>query len=131
MKTAEHHKPYCSSTVSIEGITTYTTVCSRQLLTTSTDCDHSCCCGGHQKDHQVGTKYQCVWDLWTASVSSCSSSMQVIRCALFVLVSVPVSSVSVADSCPAVCECSEWRAHTIYCYDIDILPRFPASTEKL
>uniref|UniRef100_A0A665W0F5 Thyrotropin receptor n=1 Tax=Echeneis naucrates TaxID=173247 RepID=A0A665W0F5_ECHNA len=55
--------------------------------------------------------------------------MQVIRCALFVLVTVPVSSGSEADSCPAVCECSEWRTHTISCFDIDILPRFPASTE--
>ncbi|XP_029351622.1 thyrotropin receptor [Echeneis naucrates] len=57
--------------------------------------------------------------------------MQVIRCALFVLVTVPVSSGSEADSCPAVCECSEWRTHTISCFDIDILPRFPASTETL
>uniref|UniRef100_A0A665W141 Thyrotropin receptor n=1 Tax=Echeneis naucrates TaxID=173247 RepID=A0A665W141_ECHNA len=56
---------------------------------------------------------------------------RVIRCALFVLVTVPVSSGSEADSCPAVCECSEWRTHTISCFDIDILPRFPASTETL
>nr|AAF80596.1 thyrotropin receptor [Morone saxatilis] len=58
--------------------------------------------------------------------------MQVITCALFALVSLPVSStVSGADSCPAVCECSEWKTHTISCFDIDILPRFPASTETL
>uniref|UniRef100_A0A8C4H5N7 Thyrotropin receptor n=1 Tax=Dicentrarchus labrax TaxID=13489 RepID=A0A8C4H5N7_DICLA len=58
--------------------------------------------------------------------------MQVITCALFALVSLPVSStVSEADSCPAVCECSEWKTHTISCFDIDILPRFPASTETL
>ncbi|XP_022620292.1 thyrotropin receptor [Seriola dumerili] len=57
--------------------------------------------------------------------------MQVITCALFMLVTLPVSSVSEADSCPAVCECSEWRTHTISCFDIDILPRFPASTETL
>uniref|UniRef100_A0A4W6CAK7 Thyrotropin receptor n=1 Tax=Lates calcarifer TaxID=8187 RepID=A0A4W6CAK7_LATCA len=57
--------------------------------------------------------------------------MQVIACALFTLVTLPISTVSEADSCPAVCECSEWRTHTISCFDIDILPRFPASTETL
>ncbi|KAA8583321.1 hypothetical protein FQN60_015867 [Etheostoma spectabile] len=57
--------------------------------------------------------------------------MQVITCALFTLVSLPASSGSQADSCPAVCECSEWKTHTISCFDIDILPRFPASTDTL
>ncbi|XP_028252857.1 thyrotropin receptor [Parambassis ranga] len=58
--------------------------------------------------------------------------MQVITCALFTLVTLPISSTSeAADSCPAVCECSEWKIHTISCFDIDILPRFPASTETL
>ncbi|KAM4521547.1 thyrotropin receptor [Odontesthes bonariensis] len=56
--------------------------------------------------------------------------MQVITCALFTLVSLSRAA-SDADSCPAVCECSEWRTHTISCFDIDILPRFPASTETL
>ncbi|XP_069014726.1 thyrotropin receptor [Embiotoca jacksoni] len=57
--------------------------------------------------------------------------MQVITCALFTLVTLPISSASEADSCPAVCECSEWKTLTISCFDIDILPRFPASTETL
>eukprot|EP00064_Thunnus_orientalis_P016323 superscaffoldBa00003206_g16387 len=57
--------------------------------------------------------------------------MQVITCALFTLVALPVSAASEDDSCPAVCECSEWKSHTISCVDIDILPRFPASTETL
>lgn len=60
------------------------------------------------------------------------SSMQVmVTCALLTLVGLRVSAVSEADSCPAVCECSEWRTRTISCFDIDILPRFPASTEIL
>ncbi|XP_068199130.1 thyrotropin receptor [Antennarius striatus] len=57
--------------------------------------------------------------------------MQVITCALFTLITLPISAASEADSCPAVCECCEWRTHTISCFDIDILPRFPASTETL
>ncbi|KAM7368187.1 hypothetical protein PAMP_014433 [Pampus punctatissimus] len=57
--------------------------------------------------------------------------MQMIRCALFTLIALPVSAVSEDESCPAVCECSEWKIHTISCFDIDILPRFPASTETL
>ncbi|XP_068564750.1 thyrotropin receptor [Cebidichthys violaceus] len=58
--------------------------------------------------------------------------MQVITCALFTLVSLPISpGASDADSCPAVCECSEWKTHTISCFDIGILPRFPAGTETL
>uniref|UniRef100_I3IXV7 Thyrotropin receptor n=1 Tax=Oreochromis niloticus TaxID=8128 RepID=I3IXV7_ORENI len=57
--------------------------------------------------------------------------MQVITCALFTLVTLPISTASEADSCPAVCECSEWKTLTISCFDIDILPRFPASTETL
>ncbi|KAL7389124.1 hypothetical protein ABVT39_026812 [Epinephelus coioides] len=58
--------------------------------------------------------------------------MQVITCALLTLVTLPISGASeAADSCPAVCECMEWETHTISCLDIDILPRFPASTETL
>ncbi|CAN9507646.1 unnamed protein product [Ophioblennius macclurei] len=69
--------------------------------------------------------------------------MQVIRCALVALLipraRAPAAASAAAaaaapdahSSCPAVCECSEWRTHTISCYDIDILPRFPASTETL
>lgn len=69
--------------------------------------------------------------VWSGSGCEHLPSMQVITCALFTLVALPVSSVSEADSCPAVCECSEWKSHTISCFDIDILPRFPASTETL
>ncbi|XP_013874712.1 thyrotropin receptor [Austrofundulus limnaeus] len=66
--------------------------------------------------------------------------MQVITCALLTLASLPISSSSGSssggaespDSCPAVCDCSEWRrTRTISCVDIDTLPRFPASTESL
>ncbi|KAM3602557.1 uncharacterized protein V6R79_006103 [Siganus canaliculatus] len=58
--------------------------------------------------------------------------MQVITCALLTLITLPISTTSEApDSCPAVCECSEWNIHTISCFEIDILPRFPASTETL
>ncbi|KAL6096309.1 tshr [Pungitius sinensis] len=57
--------------------------------------------------------------------------MQVLTCALFALVSGPVGAASQAESCPAVCECSEWETHTISCFDIGILPRFPAGTETL
>uniref|UniRef100_A0AAQ4RV66 Thyrotropin receptor n=1 Tax=Gasterosteus aculeatus aculeatus TaxID=481459 RepID=A0AAQ4RV66_GASAC len=53
--------------------------------------------------------------------------MQVVTCALFALVSARVG----AESCPAVCECSEWDTHTISCFDIGTLPRFPAGTETL
>ncbi|KAI4801553.1 hypothetical protein KUCAC02_019444, partial [Chaenocephalus aceratus] len=57
--------------------------------------------------------------------------MQVITCVLFTLVILHVSTAAEADSCPAVCECTEWKMHTISCRDIDILPRFPAGTETL
>ncbi|KAM3861423.1 thyrotropin receptor [Diretmus argenteus] len=57
--------------------------------------------------------------------------MQVITCALFTLVTFPISAVSEAGACPSVCECSEWKTYTISCVDIDILPRFPANTETL
>ncbi|XP_029965391.1 thyrotropin receptor [Salarias fasciatus] len=59
--------------------------------------------------------------------------MQVIRCALLALL-IPRARAAApdADSCPtAVCDCSEWRTHIISCYEIDLLPRFPASTDKL
>ncbi|KAF3849598.1 hypothetical protein F7725_019317 [Dissostichus mawsoni] len=59
------------------------------------------------------------------------SSMQMITCVLFTLVTLHVSTAAEADSCPAVCECTEWKMHTISCRDIDILPRFPAGTETL
>ncbi|KAG7509538.1 thyrotropin receptor [Solea senegalensis] len=61
----------------------------------------------------------------------CRSVQVMTTCALFTLLCEPVLAVSEADSCPAVCECSEWQTHTISCFDIDFLPRFPASTETL
>lgn len=85
--------------------------------------DTACC--GHQRDLQ--TRFG---GYFAATLRT--SSMQTIRGALFALLILPVSGSSeAADSCPAVCECSEWRSHTISCFDIDILPRFPASTEIL
>ncbi|XP_034554776.1 thyrotropin receptor [Notolabrus celidotus] len=57
--------------------------------------------------------------------------MQVTTCALFTLLSLSISAVSESDFCPTVCECSEWKSLTISCIDIDILPRFPSSTETL
>lgn len=59
------------------------------------------------------------------------TDMQAVTCALL-LAALSISSArSEADSCPAVCECSEWGDRTISCFDIDTLPRFPASTEAL
>ncbi|KAM4712483.1 thyrotropin receptor isoform 1-T1 [Anableps anableps] len=64
--------------------------------------------------------------------SQLCSSMQVLTCALLTLITLPISSTELqAYSCPVRGNCSEWRAHTICCSDIDILPRFPASTETL
>ncbi|XP_056150008.1 thyrotropin receptor [Lampris incognitus] len=57
--------------------------------------------------------------------------MQVKACALFTLITLPILALAEPESCPSVCECSEWKAYTISCFDIDILPRFPASTEIL
>ncbi|XP_074540994.1 thyrotropin receptor [Halichoeres trimaculatus] len=57
--------------------------------------------------------------------------MQVITCALLTLLTLSISAASEADFCPTVCECSEWKSLTISCIDIDILPRFPSSTETL
>uniref|UniRef100_A0A3Q3LEH6 Thyrotropin receptor n=1 Tax=Labrus bergylta TaxID=56723 RepID=A0A3Q3LEH6_9LABR len=56
--------------------------------------------------------------------------MQVIACALFTLLFLSISAESEADFCPKGCKC-EWTTLTIFCMDIDILPRFPASMETL
>ncbi|KAM6992304.1 thyrotropin receptor isoform 1-T1 [Tautogolabrus adspersus] len=56
--------------------------------------------------------------------------MQVIACAMFTLLALPISAESEADFCPKGCKC-EWTTLTIFCMDIDILPRFPASMETL
>lgn len=61
--------------------------------------------------------------------------MQVTPCALLTLLLSVACSVAAAapepESCPAVCECSEWRSFTISCIDVDFLPRFPSGTETL
>ncbi|XP_034018223.1 thyrotropin receptor [Thalassophryne amazonica] len=50
-------------------------------------------------------------------------------CALLALV---VRVWEAAGACPALCECSEWKVvHTISCFDIDVLPTFPSSTETV
>ncbi|XP_017157553.1 thyrotropin receptor isoform X2 [Poecilia reticulata] len=57
---------------------------------------------------------------------------QVLTCALLTLITLPISGTELQPySCPVRGNCSEWRAHTICCSDIDILPRFPVSTETL
>uniref|UniRef100_A0A3P8XS07 Thyrotropin receptor n=1 Tax=Esox lucius TaxID=8010 RepID=A0A3P8XS07_ESOLU len=58
-------------------------------------------------------------------------NLQVIACALFTLVTLPIKTLGNSDSCPVVCECSEWKSYTISCFDIDVIPTFPASTETL
>ncbi|XP_041662142.1 thyrotropin receptor [Cheilinus undulatus] len=57
--------------------------------------------------------------------------MQVVACSLLTLLTLSVSAVSEANFCPKGCNCSEWGTFTVSCVDIDILPRFPASTETL
>uniref|UniRef100_A0A8C7VWK8 Thyrotropin receptor n=1 Tax=Oncorhynchus mykiss TaxID=8022 RepID=A0A8C7VWK8_ONCMY len=55
----------------------------------------------------------------------------VITCALFTLVTLPIKTLGDTDSCPTVCECSEWKTYTISCFDIDVIPTFPTSTETI
>ncbi|XP_064178886.1 thyrotropin receptor-like isoform X1 [Anguilla rostrata] len=50
---------------------------------------------------------------------------------LFTLFMSPANILGDSDSCPAVCECSEWKTYTISCFYIDAMPTFPASTEML
>uniref|UniRef100_A0A8C7RT20 Thyrotropin receptor n=1 Tax=Oncorhynchus mykiss TaxID=8022 RepID=A0A8C7RT20_ONCMY len=57
--------------------------------------------------------------------------LQVITCALFTLVTLPIKTLGDTDSCPTVCECSEWKTYTISCFDIDVIPTFPTSTETI
>uniref|UniRef100_A0AAZ3S0R4 Thyrotropin receptor n=1 Tax=Oncorhynchus tshawytscha TaxID=74940 RepID=A0AAZ3S0R4_ONCTS len=58
-------------------------------------------------------------------------SLQVITCALFTLVTLPIETLVDFDSCPTVCDCSERKTYTISCFDIDVIPTFPASTDTL
>ncbi|XP_054900108.1 thyrotropin receptor [Poeciliopsis prolifica] len=67
-----------------------------------------------------------------SSPSRLRHGTQVLTCALLALAALPVSGAELQPySCPVRGNCSEWRAHTTCCSDIDILPRFPASTETL
>ncbi|KAM9554104.1 LOW QUALITY PROTEIN: thyrotropin receptor-like [Salvelinus alpinus] len=58
-------------------------------------------------------------------------SLQVITCVLFTLVTLPIETLVDFDSCPTVCDCSERNTYTISCFDIDVIPTFPASTDTL
>nr|BAB07801.1 thyrotropin receptor B [Oncorhynchus masou rhodurus] len=58
-------------------------------------------------------------------------SLQVITCALFTLVTLPIETLVDFESCPTVCDCSERKTYTISCFDIDVIPTFPASTDTL
>eukprot|EP00063_Salmo_salar_P086699 XP_014061534.1 PREDICTED: thyrotropin receptor [Salmo salar] len=58
-------------------------------------------------------------------------SLQVITWALFTLVTLPIETLVDFDSCPTVCDCSERKTYTISCFDIDVIPTFPASTDTL
>ncbi|CAL8314045.1 unnamed protein product [Lota lota] len=57
--------------------------------------------------------------------------MNVITGVLVSLVTLLPGTVAEPESCPSVCECSEWKFLTISCFDIESFPRFPASTETL
>ncbi|XP_077366291.1 thyrotropin receptor isoform X3 [Festucalex cinctus] len=47
------------------------------------------------------------------------------------LVVLHMSTASMLDSCPDACKCTEWKSRTITCIGSDMIPNFPASTEKL
>ncbi|XP_036398192.1 thyrotropin receptor-like [Megalops cyprinoides] len=57
--------------------------------------------------------------------------MQYITPVLLILIASPKYTSEDFVSCPAVCDCSEWKIYTISCFDIDVMPSFPASTETL
>uniref|UniRef100_A0A8C5APH6 Thyrotropin receptor n=1 Tax=Gadus morhua TaxID=8049 RepID=A0A8C5APH6_GADMO len=57
--------------------------------------------------------------------------MNVITGVLMSLVTLLPGSSAEPETCPSVCECSEWKFLTISCFDIESFPRFPASTETL
>ncbi|XP_006632332.2 thyrotropin receptor [Lepisosteus oculatus] len=50
---------------------------------------------------------------------------------VFILMALPAVTRGGQESCPAICDCSEWEAHTITCFDLDGIPRFPTNTETL
>ncbi|XP_051511044.1 thyrotropin receptor-like [Myxocyprinus asiaticus] len=50
---------------------------------------------------------------------------------LLVLMMSPVCVTGQFSSCPHGCECSQWKAFSVSCMDIDVIPTFPAMTEVL
>ncbi|XP_053736293.1 thyrotropin receptor isoform X1 [Synchiropus splendidus] len=58
------------------------------------------------------------------------SRMQVIVLVLLTVTAVQITRTE-EDPCPDVCSCSEWTTYTISCFEIDTLPKFPASTKIL
>ncbi|XP_062323813.1 thyrotropin receptor [Osmerus eperlanus] len=57
--------------------------------------------------------------------------MHVITYALIILVNLSIITLGEPESCPAVCECSEWKTYTISCFELDVIPIFPANTDTL
>ncbi|XP_023663503.1 thyrotropin receptor isoform X1 [Paramormyrops kingsleyae] len=57
--------------------------------------------------------------------------MQCIAPVLLLLVGSPIGALGHFETCPLICECSEWKSRTVSCVDIDLLPAFPLSTETL
>ncbi|MBN3274907.1 TSHR protein, partial [Polyodon spathula] len=42
-----------------------------------------------------------------------------------------IGTVEDLESCPAICECSEWKTFKITCSDINVIPTFPSNTRTL
>ncbi|XP_066550653.1 thyrotropin receptor [Amia ocellicauda] len=57
--------------------------------------------------------------------------MPLIVSVFFILLSTPSLTSEDFESCPAICECSEWKTYTITCLELEDIPRFPSSTETL
>ncbi|XP_061098629.1 thyrotropin receptor-like [Conger conger] len=57
--------------------------------------------------------------------------MRFVRLALLIITISTINAAKNFETCPTICECSEWTTYTISCYDIDVLPAFPSSTENL
>ncbi|MBN3319393.1 TSHR protein, partial [Atractosteus spatula] len=50
---------------------------------------------------------------------------------VFILMALPAVTRGGQESCPAICDCSEWKAYTITCFDLEVIPRFPSNTGTL
>ncbi|KAG5847015.1 thyrotropin receptor-like [Anguilla rostrata] len=57
--------------------------------------------------------------------------MRYITLGLLIITASTINAVKDFESCPTICECSEWTTYTISCYDIDVIPALPSSTENL